>query len=37
MGDRVDAVLVRLPGDRDRVRQLAVITALDRLRHRLAP
>ncbi len=35
VGDDVDAVRVRLPGDRDRVRQLAVISGLDRLRHRL--
>ena len=33
--DRVDAVKVRLPGDRDRVRQMAVISAIDRLRRRL--
>ncbi len=33
--DDVSAVKVRLPGDRDRVRQLSVITLLDRLRHRL--
>ena len=33
--DRVDAVKVRLPGDRDRVRQMAVISAVDRLRRRL--
>jgi nicotinamide-nucleotide amidase len=35
VGDEVDAVRVRLPGDRDRVRQMAVISALDRLRRRL--
>jgi len=35
LGERVDAVHVRLPGDRDRVRQMAVISLLDRLRHRL--
>jgi nicotinamide-nucleotide amidase len=35
VGERVDAVRLRLPGDRDRVRQLSVISALDRLRHRL--
>ena len=35
LGDDVDAVHVRLPGDRDRVRQMAVISLLDRLRHRL--
>jgi nicotinamide-nucleotide amidase len=33
--DEVTAVQVRLPGDRDRVRQMTVITLLDRLRHRL--
>jgi nicotinamide-nucleotide amidase len=33
--DDVSAVRVRLPGDRDRVRQMAVITAMDRLRRRL--
>lgn len=33
--DEVTAVQVRLPGDRDRVRQMSVITLLDRLRHRL--
>jgi nicotinamide-nucleotide amidase len=36
LGDEVDAVHVRLPGDRERVRQLAVISLLDRLRRRLA-
>ena len=35
VGDDVDAVRLRLPGDRDRVRQLSVISLLDRLRHRL--
>ncbi len=35
IGDEVDAVEVRLPGDRDRVRQYAVISLVDRLRHRL--
>jgi nicotinamide-nucleotide amidase len=35
LGDDVDAVQVRLPGDRTRIRQLAVISLLDRLRHRL--
>jgi len=34
-GDTVDAVHLRLPGDRDRIRQMAVISLLDRLRHRL--
>ncbi len=33
--DEVDAVRITLPGDRDRVRQLSVISVLDRLRHRL--
>jgi nicotinamide-nucleotide amidase len=33
--DTVDAVLVNLPGDRDRVRQMTVISLLDRLRRRL--
>jgi nicotinamide-nucleotide amidase len=35
VGDEVDAVQVRLPGDRERVRQMSVISLLDRLRHRL--
>ena len=35
IGDEVSAVRVQLPGDRDRVRQMSVITLLDRLRHRL--
>jgi nicotinamide-nucleotide amidase len=35
VGDEVSAVRLRLPGDRERVRQLAVISALDRLRHAL--
>ena len=35
VGDQVDAVQLRLPGDRDRVRQMAVISLLDRLRLRL--
>lgn len=35
IGDDVDAVLVRLPGDRERVRQLSVISCVDRLRRRL--
>ena len=34
--DDVTAVQVRLPGDRERVRQMSVITLLDRLRHRLS-
>jgi nicotinamide-nucleotide amidase len=32
LGDRVEAVQIRLPGDRDRVRQYAAISVLDRLR-----
>jgi nicotinamide-nucleotide amidase len=36
VGDQVDAVHIRLPGDRERIRQLAVISLLDRLRRRLA-
>ncbi len=35
-GGTVDAVQLRLPGDRERVRQMSVISLLDRLRHRLA-
>ncbi len=35
LGDKVDAIRIRLPGDRDRVRQMAVISLVDRLRHRL--
>jgi len=35
LGDEVDAVLVRLPGDRERVRQMSVISCVDRLRRRL--
>jgi nicotinamide-nucleotide amidase len=35
IGDEVDAVLVRLPGDRERVRQMSVISCVDRLRRRL--
>lgn len=35
IGDDVDAIRIRLPGDRDRVRQMAVISLVDRLRHRL--
>lgn len=33
--EEVDAVEIKLPGDRDRVRQMAVISAVDRLRRRL--
>ena len=33
--DDASAVRLQLPGDRDRVRQLTVISLLDRLRHRL--
>jgi nicotinamide-nucleotide amidase len=36
LDDTVDAVQIRLPGDRDRVRQMAVISLMDRLRRRLA-
>jgi nicotinamide-nucleotide amidase len=35
IGEDVDAVRVDLPGDRDRIRQMAVISLLDRLRRRL--
>lgn len=35
VGAEVDAVHIRLPGDRDRIRQMAVISLLDRLRRRL--
>jgi nicotinamide-nucleotide amidase len=35
LGDEVSAVHVRLPGDRDRVRQLSVISLMDLLRRRL--
>jgi len=35
IGDDIDAIQIRLPGDRDRVRQMAVISLVDRLRHRL--
>ncbi len=35
IGDDVTGALVRLPGDRERVRQMAVITLMDRLRRRL--
>lgn len=34
-GEDVSAIRVQLPGDRDRVRQMAVISAVDRLRRRL--
>jgi len=34
-GHEAEAVELRLPGDRDRVRQYATITALDVLRRRL--
>ena len=36
VGDEVDGVRVRLPGDRERVRQMSVISLLDRLRHKLS-
>jgi nicotinamide-nucleotide amidase len=36
IGADVDAIQIRLPGDRDRVRQMSVISLVDRLRHRLA-
>ncbi len=35
VGDDVDATFLRLPGDRDRVRQLTVISLMDRLRRKL--
>ena len=35
VGDDVDARLVRLPGDRDRVRQMSVISLMDLLRRQL--
>jgi nicotinamide-nucleotide amidase len=35
IGDQVDAVQLRLPGDRERVRQFSVISLMDRLRRRL--
>jgi nicotinamide-nucleotide amidase len=35
VGDKSDAAHVRLPGDRDRIRQFAAISVLDMLRHRL--
>src|SRR3546814_10325148 len=36
IGDDVSATLVRLPGDRERVRQMSVISCVDRLRRRLS-
>jgi nicotinamide-nucleotide amidase len=36
IGDKVQAELVRLPGNRERIRQYAVINLLNLLRHRLA-
>jgi nicotinamide-nucleotide amidase len=35
VGDEVSAIKIQLPGDRDRVRQFAVISAVDRLRKAL--
>jgi PncC family amidohydrolase len=35
IGDDVSATLVHLPGDRDRVRQMACISLLDRFRHQM--
>ena len=35
VGDEVSATLIKLPGDRERVRQLSVISLMDRLRRRL--
>jgi nicotinamide-nucleotide amidase len=35
VGDDVDAISLRLPGDRERVRQLTVISLMDRLRRKL--
>ncbi len=35
LGEEVDSTVLRLPGDRDRVRQFSVISALDWLRRRL--
>ncbi len=35
IGDDISAVRVDLPGDRDRIRQMSVISAVDRLRRRL--
>jgi nicotinamide-nucleotide amidase len=37
VGDEVSAVSARLPGARDQMRQLSVITALNALRLRLSP
>jgi nicotinamide-nucleotide amidase len=37
LGDDVTAVQVRLPGDRDRVRQLTVISLMDLVRRQLLP
>ena len=35
MDDDVESIRLQLPGDRERVRQFATISALDLLRHRL--
>ena len=35
VGDEVDAVQIRLPGDRKRIREFATISLLDLLRRRL--
>ena len=35
VGDDVSATFIRLPGDRERVRQLTVISLMDRLRRQL--
>ncbi len=35
LGDSVEATLVRLPGDRERVRQMSVISVMDLLRRTL--
>jgi hypothetical protein len=35
VGDQVEARNLRLPGDRDRVRQLSVISLMDLLRRKL--
>jgi nicotinamide-nucleotide amidase len=35
IGDEVDSTMLRLPGDRIRVRQFTVISALDLLRRKL--